>query len=129
MTANVAHYLHIKENKRVKRLAKIQVQSSKVARTKRKREKLKEDTRVAKTEFLKWEGTYRKGMNLDDPYGEVPPNGNEEEEDNWKPAARTKRTNDAIKKYCEYCGLKVHATNKSKKCDAYNTASATTLYG
>jgi hypothetical protein len=84
-----------------------------------KRNKLQADTRLAKVEFHKREGTYRKGMNVDDPYGEVA-GGDSDNEDARKPAARPRRmTNEAAaKKYCEYCGIKGHATVKSKKCIA-----------
>jgi hypothetical protein len=127
VTDNVAHYLRIRENTRVKRLEKLTLKESKVTRTANKRNKLQADTRAAKTEFLKRQGTYRKGMNVDDPYGELPADGrdtNEEEEgieDARKPAA--KRTNLGPTKYCEYCGKKGHATTKSKKCTASDGAA------
>jgi hypothetical protein len=116
MTDNVAHYLRIKENTRVKRLAKIRTKESKLSKSQAKRTKLAGDTRLAKTEFLKREGTYRKGMNVDDPYGELPADGNDNEDNARKPAARTNNNN--AKLYCEYCGKKGHATKKSRKCTA-----------
>jgi hypothetical protein len=119
MTDNVAHYLRIKENTRVKRLAKIRTKEAKLSKSQAKRTKLAGDTRLAKTEFLKREGTYRKGMNVDDPYGELPADGNNDNEDNArKPAARNVRANNSGKLYCEYCGKKGHATKKSRKCSA-----------
>jgi hypothetical protein len=78
MTDNVAHYLHVKENTRVKRLAKIKDKASKVAQTQSKRDKLQEDSRTAKKEFLKRTLSYKPGMNMDDPFGEVPKDGNDE---------------------------------------------------
>jgi hypothetical protein len=109
VTNNLRHYLKVKENSRAMRLKKIRTKEAKLDKTKSKREKLKADTRIAKAEYLKRQGTYRKGMNLDDPYGEG------KEDDNRKPPARP-RPPSALGKYCEYCGLKGHATKKSKKC-------------
>jgi hypothetical protein len=108
MTDNVAHYLRVKENTRVKRLAKIKDKASKVARTQSKRDKLQEDSRSAKKEFLKRTGSYKPGMNMDDPFGEVPKDGNDEEDevDNRKPAAKRNKPSDTTKRYCEYCGRK-----------------------
>jgi hypothetical protein len=58
-------------------------------------------------------------MNVDDPYGELPADGKDhdedENEDARKPAARK---NFGPTKCCEYCGKKGHATPKSKKCSA-----------
>jgi hypothetical protein len=118
MTDNVAHYLRIREKTRVNRLAKLTLKVTKQSRTANKRNKLQEDSRLAKIEFLKREGTYRKGMNVDDPYGEVPVDGNDEAEDTRKPAAKKRTTNRIASKYCEFCGKRGHATQKSKLCTA-----------
>jgi hypothetical protein len=122
MTANVAHYLRLKENSRAKRIAKTRTKEAKLSKNQHKRTKLQADTRIAKTEFLKREGTYRSGMNVDDPYGEVA----DDEEQARKPAAR--RINMAASKFCEYCGKKGHATKKSRKCTFYSIQSATKRY-
>jgi hypothetical protein len=117
MTNNVSHYLRLRENSRVQRLTKIRTKDARLAKTEKKRTKLRADIRVAKGEFLRREGTYRKGINLDDPYGEVPANGNEDDGDR-KPAAKS----NSSKLFCEYCGLKGHATTKSRKCIKDNHA-------
>ena len=91
VTSNLAHYLRIKENTRVKRLTKLQERQAKLDRSKAKRTKLQADTRLAKTEFLKRAGLYRKGMNVDDPYGEVPANNNSDGKDDRKPVAVTNK--------------------------------------
>jgi hypothetical protein len=60
LTDNVAHYLRVKENTGVKRLANIQTKDYKMAKTKHKRDKQQADHRQAKTEFLRREGTFKK---------------------------------------------------------------------
>jgi hypothetical protein len=49
--ANVLHYLQVKENCRMKRLAKVRTREAKVNKNKRKTVKLASDTRRAKVEF------------------------------------------------------------------------------
>jgi hypothetical protein len=100
MTTNVAHYLRLKENSRAKRIAKTRTKEAKLSKNQNKRNKLMADTRIAKTEFLKREGTYKSGMNVDDPYGEEAT-----EEAAKKPAARS-NNNRSASKFCEYCGKK-----------------------
>jgi hypothetical protein len=124
ITDNVAHYLRVKENTRIKRLAKIRTADYKSAKYKSKRDNLAKDSRLAKIEFLRREGTYKKGMNVDDPYGELPAGSNNNEDDEpdaRKPAAR--KTSSATKLFCEYCGKKGHATTKHKKCTAPTDAT------
>ena len=89
MTKNVEHYLEKKEMNRMKKLVKIRTRDAKKEKNKRKYDKLKDHTRMAKMEYHKRQGTYRRGMNLDDPYGELL-NGNEVE-DNRKPPPTKKR--------------------------------------
>jgi hypothetical protein len=68
LTNNVVHYLKIKEATRLKKLDRSKTSNAKKAKNKRKYEKLKEHTKKAKMELHKRQGTYRKGMNLDDPF-------------------------------------------------------------
>jgi hypothetical protein len=122
VTDNVAHYLRLKENNRVKRIAKTKTKDAKLAKNSNKRAKQVSDTRIAKTQFHKLQGTYKKGMNVDDPYGEQAAL----DEAARKPAARAKSTTtggNASSKYCEYCGRKGHATTKHNKCTAGATAT------
>jgi hypothetical protein len=102
LSDNVAYYLHTREKRRTTRLETIRTKAAKLKKNKRKFDKLKEATTQAKKEFHKRQGTYKKGMNMDDPY---------EEED--KPPPKKKP-----KSYCEYCGRSDHVTKKSKKCTA-----------
>jgi hypothetical protein len=107
MTDNVVHYLKI---------AKVKTSTAKKEKNKRKYEKLKEHTKKAKLERHKRQGTYRKGMNLDDPIEDV---GNKE--DNGDDDAGRKLAAKKQKKltgYCEYCGQKGHLQKRSKKCQA-----------
>jgi hypothetical protein len=103
MTDNVLHYLSVKENFHIKKLTKVKTSQAKKDKNKRKYEKLKEDTAKAKIEFHKRQGTYRRGMNLDDPLEGLPPE---------QPAGKK------LKTFCEYCGKSGHVTMKSKKCSA-----------
>jgi hypothetical protein len=111
VTSNVAYYLHLKEKSRVKRLAKLKFKESKVKRNKRKMDALTKNTLIAKMELRKREGTYRRGMNLDDPLEEA-----DEANKMVLPAKRAKSTSSA--RYCEWCGSKGHITKRSIKCTA-----------
>jgi hypothetical protein len=117
MTPNVEHYLVNRESNRMKKLAKKRTAEAKKNKNKRKYDKLKEHTLKAKQEFHKRHGTYRKGMNMDDPYGELL-NGREDA-DRKPPAKRIKKTGG----HCEYCGKSDHLTKRSKKCTAPLDAS------
>jgi hypothetical protein len=111
VTDNVAYYLKIKEKSRVKRLAKLKVKESKKKRNKRKYDKLAEHTLQAKKELHKREGTYRRGMNLDDTVEDTAQANTEAAKANNNKANR-------MAKYCEFCGKKDHLTKRSKKCTA-----------
>jgi hypothetical protein len=123
MTDNVAHYLRLKENNRVKQIAKTKTKDAKLAKNSKKRAKLVTNTRIAKAQFHKLQGTYKKGMNVEDPYGEQAAL----DEAARKPAARAKSTTttggNASSKYCECCGRKGHATTKHNECTAGATAT------
>ena len=114
LTDNVAYYLHTKEKSRVKRLAKIKTRAAKQKKNKRKYDRLQEATRQAKKEFHKRQGTYKKGMNLDDPYGDLG-RTTEADGDARKPAAKQSTK---TKGFCEYCGRSDHLTKRSKNCTA-----------
>ena len=113
MTTNVEHYLQKKESFRLKKLARIRTGEAKKNKNKRKYDKLKEHTRTEKIEFHKRQGTYRKGMNLDDPFGELLNGAVVEDEDNSDKKPPTKPSG-----FCEYCGKSDHVTKRSKKCTA-----------
>ena len=110
MTDNVAYYLKTKEQTRVKRLANIRTRSAKQKKNKRKYDKLKEATLQAKKEYLKQQGTYRKGMNLDDPFQDIDNNDGKPPADDGN--KKKKRS------HCEFCGKSDHLTKRSKKCTA-----------
>jgi hypothetical protein len=103
VTDNVAYYLKLREKHRMGRLQKIKTNDYKVKKNKRKYEALIEHTKIAKIERHKRHGTYRRGMNLDDPGVEELP---------------TMANKKAKRVHCEYCGKSTHATRKSKKCTA-----------
>jgi hypothetical protein len=110
ITPNVAYYLQLKEKNRVKRLAKLKTKDAKLKKNKRKYDKLAEDTLIAKKELHKRMGTYRRGMNLDEPEDPVAP-----------AAKRTKTPTGPAAKFCVYCGRKDHLTRRSKKCTAQSS--------
>jgi hypothetical protein len=113
MTDNVEHYLKTKENTRMKKLAKVKTSSAKKQKNKRKYEKLAENVKIAKMELHKRLGTYRRGMNLDDPI----------DDEVAKQSSRKKQ-----KTFCEHCGSSDHATKRSKKCTAQQSAKRYSKY-
>jgi hypothetical protein len=101
-----------KERSRVRRLAKVKTKEAKTKKSKRKHDKLAEDTKIAKKELHRREGTYRRGMNLDDPEDEA-------EGTDDRPPKRARLTSTNTKgNHCEYCGKSNHLTKRSKKCTA-----------
>jgi hypothetical protein len=104
LTPNVAYYLQTIEKSRVQRLEKLKTKESKKNKNKRKYDKLAKHTLQAKVELRKREGTYRRGMNLDEVVETEHPN------------KKSKRVSAA--KYCEYCGSKDHLTRRAKNCTA-----------
>jgi hypothetical protein len=109
LTANVAYYLDQKEKSRVKRLAKVKTKEAKILKNKKKNNKMVELTNIAKKERHRRDGTYRTGMNLDDPGAD----------DVEPPAPKKGKINAA--KYCEYCRGSNHLTRKSMKCTAQDS--------
>jgi hypothetical protein len=91
-------------------------------KNKKKHEKLKEDTKVAKIEIHKRQGIYRKGMNVDDPYGEIL-HPVDDGANMAKPPTKNKRTTTASQ-HCQFCGKKGHVTNRSKKCIHHSSVDA-----
>jgi hypothetical protein len=107
MTANVAYYLELKEKNRNKRLEKVKTKEAKLKKNKRKYDKLADDVKIAKKELLQRHGAYRRGMNLDEPLGDLD-----------APRAPGEKRSKAAVKWCEYCGKKGHSTKRSAKCTA-----------
>ena len=111
VTPPVAHFLRVKQDYRARRIAKSKTTAKKKDRVKRKLEALKDDERQAVKERAKRDGTYKKGMNMDEGGTDV----YTEEDLQHKPSAKKKsmRNNDVI---CKHCGLKGHSTTRSKNC-------------
>jgi hypothetical protein len=110
VTNNVAYYLKTKEKHRALRLEKIRTPAYKLHKNKKKMALLAENTLIAKKERHQRAGTYRKGMNLDDPIDEEVAAANA--------AARELKKKRKAENHCEYCGQNGHATRRSKKCSA-----------
>jgi hypothetical protein len=89
---------------------------------------LKRQTDFAKTARYQREGTYRPGMNLDDPDAEIP------QEVLDALAAQKKRRSRGVggpadkkqklPEYCPFCGKKGHVTTKAKSCQQFGNAKA-----
>jgi hypothetical protein len=108
LSPNILYYLQLKEKNRAKRLTKVKTAEAKKNKNKRKYDNMARDVKIAKMELHKRQGTYRRGMNLDDP----------DDESNIPPAAAKKKKTGSSKNYCEYCGVKGHVTTRSAKCTA-----------
>jgi hypothetical protein len=92
------------------KIRKIKDTEFKKQRLEKKSKKLCKETRLAKVERAKREGTYKSGMEMasssdDDTLTDKPP----------PRAPRNKRD----PKICRFCGKKGHLTNRSKKCLNY----------
>jgi hypothetical protein len=115
LTPNVAYYLEIKEKNRKKPLEKCKTKDAKLAKNKRNFDKLAKNTKIAMTERLKRTGTYRRGQNLlDDNLDEVLDVATQQKQ----PAKKKYKPSGSTKLFCEYCGIKGHATQQSKACTA-----------
>jgi hypothetical protein len=110
MAKNVAYYLKSKEKHRVKRLEKLKTPAAKLHKNKRKLALLSENTKLAKKERHKRAGTYKKGMNLDDPFDEEAAAAAAAE----KAKKKKKKKDESV--HCEYCGRNDHVQRRSKKC-------------
>lgn len=105
MTPNMLHYLEVKDRSRLFRLKKIKTRDKKRSRNKQKYDKLlKEDTRIARKERARREGTYRTGMNLD---------GDDDDDTMQQPVTKKRRVYVCSHPFCLKKG---HATTRSKKC-------------
>jgi hypothetical protein len=109
MTDNIVHYLTVSEGIRMRKLEKEKTNDSKKEKNEAKFAKLRADTIIAKTELRKREGTYRSGMNLDDPSEVVP------EDATRKPKKKPV--------FCEWCGVRGHTTKRAKNCTAVADAN------
>jgi hypothetical protein len=130
LTLNVEHYLEKKETSRLRKIEKMKTKEAKKEKNKRKYDKLKDHTRTAKIEFTKRIGTYRTGMNMDDPFGELLNGGvrdiEDEDEQVKKPAA--KRTKSTAKFHCMFCGKTGHLTKRAKNCIMHGIMDAPILF-
>jgi hypothetical protein len=118
MSDNVHHYLECKETARMRKIECGKTSQAKKDRNNGKYIKLRADTRIAKMEHLKRAGVYKRGMNMDDPFGELL-NGKEQDEElvdgARKPAAKKRKIQGG---FCEWCSLAGHFTKRSKVCKA-----------
>ena len=102
MTANVMHFLKVKEHIQNKRLTSLKTKGVKKRRLRRKFDNLTKEESTAKKQRAKREGTYQQG-------GHMQEGGFDGEEQRPK----KKQSTTPI---CPLCGKKGHKTAKSKKC-------------
>lgn len=118
MTADVAHWLQVRDGTRSRRIAKTKTPEAKRRRLKSKYDKLAEETKVAKEERAKREGTYEPGIGLAGGYAE---------EDTAASTTRTATTptkkNAAAAidetKTCIHCGQLGHLRKSNRLCRYY----------
>jgi hypothetical protein len=121
ITPNVMHFLQVKEGARTRRSKKCKEAETKKKRNERKMEACRKDERQAHVDRAKKEGTYQKGMNMD----EDGVDGYMAEDLQQKQPARKKRkTNNNV--VCMHCGLTGHTTTRSRMCLKNKGNSATT---
>lgn len=106
MTPNILHFLAVKENKRMRRIAKVKLVESKKLRKESYFAKSKVDEAAAMKQRSKRDVTYKSGQNLDDVM---------EDDDNGNTNARSRRKQQ-MAAVCKHCGKKGHSTTRSKKC-------------
>jgi hypothetical protein len=115
MTTDVEFYLESKDRTRSKRLAKIKTKDMKKKRVRKKFEQLKEDEAIARKERSKRDGTYQRGLNMQD--SEVV--GYTDSDLQQQAAAAKRRRQQRTTVVCPHCGKKGHATKRSKQCTQY----------
>ena len=106
MTTNILYYLQTKEKYRAARLHKLMTRQQKKQRNKRKFNKLKADTLIAKKERARRDGIYKRGYALNSEGDIIPA------------PAKKKRQSKKGNYQCThpFCLQMGHATTKSKKC-------------
>jgi hypothetical protein len=112
VTPNVLHFIEFKERRRAKRLQNIKTSAYKKERMNRKYLQLAEDEKIARKERSKRDGTYAKGMNMQE--GGV----DGYTLDDLLQAATSHPTTKRKKLVlvCHHCGQKGHSTTRSTKC-------------
>ena len=116
MTADVAHWLEVRDSSRSRRLAKTKTTEYKRRRLRHKYEKLAEDTKIAKAERAKREGTYQPGIGLDGGYAEA------DTESETLPQQQKKKAALDLTKVCLHCGVHGHQRKTNKLCKYYTPA-------
>jgi hypothetical protein len=102
MTANIVHYLAVKERSRHKQLQKIKTKDLKKAHLQGRITKQKDDEVIAKNECMKRDGTYKSGQHVLDGNGAEEP-----------PRPTKKRRKDLV---CSSCNQLGHATSRARAC-------------
>jgi hypothetical protein len=107
MPPNIHHFLGVRERRRQQRIGKTKEKAHKRLRKERLFEKLRKDEQVKRNEKKKNFGTYRSGINMEDPNGP--------EVYAWvkPPKKRSKQSTDVV---CKHCGMTGHSRTSSRKC-------------
>lgn len=109
---SVLYFFKQKDLYRTKRLESLKTVEKKKLRMERKFEQLRNDEIEARTARAKRNGTYRRGMNMDE--GDSSDNGKEDDGTRGKPQRKKKKRSQVICPFCKKIG---HSTTRSKKCD------------
>jgi hypothetical protein len=115
MTPNVIHFLTMKDNKRVKRIAKTKTTEQKKQRNKNIFDKLRNEEAARRKSRQQKDGTYKSGMHI---------LGDSDEDDNGDRPTKKQRRNPR-NGTCKHCGKKGHSTTRSKSCLHYKERNST----
>ena len=121
MSPELRNYLQKRDNQRNKKIAMYKTKDYKLKRGKKKMDKKKESANIAQKERMRRQGTYKRGMAIDDLWT-IPEN----EAPVCQPVAKKRKGKQ--KQYCPFCGKTTHATTRSKKCEQHGNAHAEKLY-
>ena len=112
MTPDILHFLRIVDGYRSERLANMKTTKAKKKRIQRKMERLQEQTKIAKKERARRDGTYKSGRNM----AEGSSCGFTAAE---LEASNKKAKRDMSQVVCQHCGGIGHSRTTSKKCGKY----------
>jgi hypothetical protein len=110
LTPSITHYLQVKDRSRARRIARSKLSETKKSRVQKKNDTLKHDEAQARKERAKRDGTYKRGMNMD----EGGADGCTAEDLAQPKQKKQRKVNKDI--ICKHCKLKGHSTTRSRAC-------------
>jgi hypothetical protein len=132
ITPNVMHFLQVKEGARTRRSTKAKLCETKKQRNEKKMEACRTSEKQAHVDRAKKEGTYRKGMNMDEDGADGYTAQDlleqdllqQAQEQNGGRPPKKKRKTLAIPAICKHCGLAGHSRRTSSKCLHFKGANS-----